>query len=395
MRAGDAHGPDRIFDVEVAFDDDGIVKSMKMRALDNVGAYAGRSPLQLGKPIGAIVGPYKIQSVQYQPIASPRTRRRKKRCAASASRRPISPSKPRSTRSPRPSALDRIEVRRRNFIRSDEFPYLDPERHALRQRRLSDRGRQGAGARRLRGLIARTRRAARIRPAAPASALPLPGAERRQLGLRAAVQREERDHDLDGSLPHQSRSGRRRHRVDHPHDVVGAGPRDPGGDRHRRGSRERSRPDPHRASDRSTALPSNSPVGSRMAIMLGGAAFQARRSKLKAKIVRHRRASIRRARRMRDLSRRQLSSSPAIQRQTLSWDELVEIAHRKFHKLPPGIEPGLQATHVWEVPTGGDLPTADGRVQMYPCYAFECHVVLVEFDRVRRPRRYPAICRGS
>lgn len=32
MRAGDAHGPDRIFDVEVAFNDEGIVKSMKMRA---------------------------------------------------------------------------------------------------------------------------------------------------------------------------------------------------------------------------------------------------------------------------------------------------------------------------------------------------------------------------
>ena len=29
----------------------------------------GRSPFQLGKPIGAIVGPYKIKSVQYQAIA--------------------------------------------------------------------------------------------------------------------------------------------------------------------------------------------------------------------------------------------------------------------------------------------------------------------------------------
>ena len=69
MRGGDMHGPERLFDVEVAFDDDGIVRSMKMRALDNVGAYAGRSPFQLGKPVGAIVGPYKIQSVQYQAIA--------------------------------------------------------------------------------------------------------------------------------------------------------------------------------------------------------------------------------------------------------------------------------------------------------------------------------------
>ena len=69
MRGGDAHGPERLFDVEVAFDDNGIVRSMKMRALENVGAYAGRSPFQLGKPIGAIVGPYKIKSVQYRAIA--------------------------------------------------------------------------------------------------------------------------------------------------------------------------------------------------------------------------------------------------------------------------------------------------------------------------------------
>ena len=58
----------------------------------------------------------------------------------------------------------------------------------------------------------------------------------------------------------------------------------------------------------------------------------------------------------------------------------MEIAHRKFHKLPPGLEPGLQAKFVWEVPTGGGLPTPDGRIQMYPCYSFEAHLVLVEID---------------
>ena len=89
MRGGDAHGPERLFDVDVAFDDDGIIRSMKMRALENVGAYAGRSPFQLGKPIGAIVGPYKIKSVQYRAIASLPTRPRRMRCAASARRRPI------------------------------------------------------------------------------------------------------------------------------------------------------------------------------------------------------------------------------------------------------------------------------------------------------------------
>ena len=32
------------------------------------------------------------------------------------------------------------------------------------------------------------------------------------------------------------------------------------------------------------------------------------------------------------------------------------------------------------VPTGGGLPTPDGRVQMYPCYSFEFHLVLLAID---------------
>ena len=44
------------------------------------------------------------------------------------------------------------------------------------------------------------------------------------------------------------------------------------------------------------------------------------------------------------------------------------------------MEPGLQAKFVWEVPTGGQMPTPEGTVQMYPCYAFEAHVVYVEID---------------
>ena len=69
MRGGDMHGPERIFDVELAFDGAGLVQAMRMRAIDNVGAYAGRSPLQLGKPVGAIVGPYRIGASPYHAIA--------------------------------------------------------------------------------------------------------------------------------------------------------------------------------------------------------------------------------------------------------------------------------------------------------------------------------------
>ncbi|MEQ1776226.1 MAG: molybdopterin cofactor-binding domain-containing protein [Burkholderiales bacterium] len=64
----------------------------------------------------------------------------------------------------------------------------------------------------------------------------------------------------------------------------------------------------------------------------------------------------------------------------LTWDDLIAIAHRKFHQMPPGVEPGLQAKFVWQVPTGGALPSADGVVQIYPCYSFEAHIVYVEID---------------
>jgi 3-oxo-Delta1-steroid hydratase/dehydrogenase large subunit len=130
--------------------------------------------------------------------------------------------------------------------------------------------------------------------------------------------------------------------------------------------------------DSLNSLPSNSPVGSRMAIMLGGAAFHAARQ-LKDKLV--------------AIAAHDLgvpveritykdgsafdTSSPDKKR---SWAELVTIAHRHIHKLPPGIEPGLSVSHIMPVPTGGGLPDAQGRVQMYPCYAFEFHLMLVAID---------------
>src|SRR5689334_9420697 len=126
MRAGDAHGPDRIFDVEVAFNDDGLVKSMKMRALDNVGAYAGRSPFQLGKPIGAIVGPYKIQSVKYHAVSVTSNKAAQEAVRGFGQAPTNYAIETAIDKVAAAVGLDRIEVRRRNFIRSEEFPYLIP-----------------------------------------------------------------------------------------------------------------------------------------------------------------------------------------------------------------------------------------------------------------------------
>src|SRR5207237_8764904 len=89
----------------------------------NVGADAGRSPFQVGKPIGAIVGPYGISSVQYHAIAvtSNKTVQEAVRAFGQA------PTNYAIERAIEEVAwhrgLDRLEVRRRNLIRHEEFPY--------------------------------------------------------------------------------------------------------------------------------------------------------------------------------------------------------------------------------------------------------------------------------
>ena len=128
--------------------------------------------------------------------------------------------------------------------------------------------------------------------------------------------------------------------------------------------------------DTLACLPSNSPVGSRMAIMLGGAAFHAAQ-KLKAKLPRIAAHQFGCAEENVTLRFRRLSATmPA---SALSWAELVNIAHRNYHLLPQDMEPGLEATHVMQVPTGNKLPE-NGRVQMYPCHSFEFHLVLMAID---------------
>src|SRR5438094_2197834 len=68
LRGADSQGPDRFFDLQAAFGADGAIRAMKIRAVDDVGAYAGRSPFQLGKPITAICGPYALGPIEDEPI---------------------------------------------------------------------------------------------------------------------------------------------------------------------------------------------------------------------------------------------------------------------------------------------------------------------------------------
>ncbi len=386
MRAGDAHGPDRIFDVEVAFDDEGIVRSMKMQALDNAGAYAGRAPFQLGKPIGAIVGPYRIESVQYRAISVTSNK------AAQEAVRGFGQSPTNyaiETAIDRVAAavgLDRIEIRRRNFIRKDAFPYLIPsgtrydsgDYHTVVSKVLAHADYEGLKRERDRlrasGLMAGIGIAACLEPSGGnASFEPLLNEKNATTTWMESCRINVDALGFVTVAIHTTSSGQGHETL--AATVVG----------------EVLEIDPDLIQivrpDSLASLPSNSPVGSRMAIMLGGACYHAAH-KLKTKLLclgAHQFGCAES-----DAAYADGSVSAPATGQSLSWSDLVNIAHRNFHRLPDGMEPGLEATHVMQVPTDANLPE-NGRVQMYPCHSFEFHLVLVAFDpQIAKPeiRRY-------
>ncbi len=379
MRGGDAHGPERNFDLDIAFDDAGVIRSMKMRALDNVGAYAGRSPFQLGKPISAIIGPYHINSVQYQAIAvvSNKTTQEAVRAFGQS---PTNFAIERAIEEvAKHRGLDRIEVRRRNFIRKEQFPYLIPsgttydsgDYHTVVDKVLAQADYAALVSERDRlrgeGWLAGIGIAACLEPSGANSTFePLLNpankvttyAESCRINVDLSGAVTANIHTVSAGQGHETLVGT----------VIG----------------EVLEIDPDRIRvvrpDSLSSLPSQSPVGSRMAIMLGGAAYHAAQ-KLKARMI---------AIAAHDLGipaeRVDWRNGDAFDRdapdQKRTWNDLVTIAHRYFHRLPPDTEPGLAFSHIMQVPTGGKLPTDDGRVQMYPCFAFEFHLILVAIDPI-------------
>jgi 2-furoyl-CoA dehydrogenase large subunit len=377
MRGGDMQGPDRFFDMQVAFDGDGTVRALKIRAVDDVGAYAGRSPLQLGKPVGAICGPYRIPAIEYEPI-SVMTNKTPQEAVRGFGQSPTNFALERAMdRVARHLGMDRIELRRRNFIRKEEFPYTIPSGSTYDSgdyHTVLDKALAAADFPDLIRLRDETRKAGKLAGIGIATCLEPSGGNsafeplfhpknETTTWMDSCLVRVDLSGAITGVMNTSSAGQGHETLVS---TVVGEIlERDPASIRVVR-------------ADSLTALPSNSPVGSRMAIMLGGAAAGAAKN-IKSTLIAIAAHNFECS--ADDLEYHDgdvnLIGAPA---KKFTWGELIEIAHRKYHRLPPGMEPGLQAKFVWEVPTGGALPTPDGRIQMYPCYAFEAHVVLVEID---------------
>ena len=377
MHGGDFHGPDRIFDVELAYTADGVFTSMRMDVIDDEGAYPGRSPLQLAKPIGAIVGPYRIGSVAYH-VTAVATNKTGQVAVRGFGQSPTNYAIETAVdAAARDLGVDRAEIRRRNFIKPDEFPYRIPsgteydsgDYPAVLEKSL-----------RLADLPELLHRREALREAGTLAGIGFatclePG------GGNALFENVMNPANDKTTFPEACRL-----RVDGSGAITAVISISSAGQGHDTMvatllAEELGR-DPATITvvraDSLSGMPSQSPVGSRMAIVLGRA-VQAAATELKDKlraIAAHGLGAG-----IEDVDYADgdafLRSAPD---KKMSWAEMVSIAHRKYHLMPAGLQPGLEVVHVAQVPRGGQLAGPDGTVQMYPCYSFESHVVLVAID---------------
>ena len=383
MSGGDAHGPDRIFDVSLAFQNSGRIDSIRIRALDNLGAYSGRGPFQLGKPVGAIVGPYKIGSAAYEAI-SVTTNMTPQEAVRGFGQGPTNYAIEHGIdRVAGKLGLDPQEIRRLNFIPESEFPYLIPSGTTYdsgNYHGMLDKLMEAAGGwknmlakrdhQREKGLLSGIGLATCLEPSGGNSSFePLLNPKNDTTTWMEACQLQV--DALGGIIATISTTSSGQGHESLTAIVVG----------------EVLELDPQNVrvarATSTTAHASNSPVGSRMAIMLGGAAKHAA-VKIRDKmldVAAHNLKIDRGETRWRDSG----AESVRNPEKRMEWDELVHICHRNAHRLPPGVEPGLSVVHTEQVPTGGVLPDEKGRVQMYPCHSFEAHLVLIKMD--------PYICR--
>lgn len=377
MSGGDAHGPDRIFDITMAFDDEGIISSMKIRALDDVGAYPGRAPLQLGKPMTALCGPYRMNSIEYEAISVTSNKTGQVPVRGFGQSPTNFAIETGLERVAKHLGLDRVEVRARNLVRKDEFPWKIPpgscydsgDFHAVLEKALKTSDWDSLIARRdalrAQGKYAGVGIATCLEPGGGNNIFEY--LFNPKLKITTFVESVLIKVDPTGvitAVMSTTTSGQGHETL--VSTIAGEElERDPDTIRVTHG-------------DSLEALPTRSPVASRMAIVLGTATSMAARE-IKDKMVTIAAYDL-------GVEKDQIEYADGVfsvrgePSRQLKWEEITLIAHKQFHRMPPGHELGLQAYSVQQVPGGGQLPDEKNEVPLYPCFSFQAHVPLVEID---------------
>jgi len=377
MSGGDAHGPDRIFDITMAFDDEGVIRSMKIRALDDVGAYPGRAPLQLGKPMTALCGPYRMNSIEYEAISVTSNKTGQVPVRGFGQSPTNFAIETGLERVAKYLGIDRVEVRARNLVRKDEFPWQIPpgsiydsgDFHAVLEGILKTSNWDDLIARRdalrAEGKLAGVGIATCLEPGGGNNIFEFlfnPKLEITTFVESVLIKVEPTGAITAVMCTTTSGQG---------HETLVSTIA---------GEELERDPDTIRVlhGDSLEALPTRSPVASRMAIVLGTATSKAARD-IKAKMITIAAHDLGVEKDQIEYADGEFTvrGNPISK---LTWTEICHIAHKQFHRMPPGHELGLQAYAVQQVPGAGGLPDENNRVPLYPCFSFQAHVPLVEID---------------
>jgi CO/xanthine dehydrogenase Mo-binding subunit len=122
----DHAGSDRHYDAELAFDDDGTFRALRIRVVDDYGAYLQFGTGTHGNSLSQIVGPYRIGEVEYslQAVLTNKNQQGAYRgFGAEVSNWVLERLVDFAARD---LGVDRVELRRQNLIGPDEFPYRTP-----------------------------------------------------------------------------------------------------------------------------------------------------------------------------------------------------------------------------------------------------------------------------
>lgn len=377
MSGGDAHGPDRIFDMTMAFDDDGVIKSLKIRALDDVGAYPGRAPLQLGKPMTALCGPYRLNSIEYEAISVTSNKTGQVPVRGFGQSPTNFALETGIDRVANYLGLDRVEVRARNLVRKDEFPWKIPpgsrydsgDFHEVLDKALKTSNWDEMIARRdalrAEGKLAGVGVATCLEPGGGNNIFEY--LFNPKLKITTFVESVLMKVEPTGAITAvmcTTTSGQGHETL--VSTIAGE-------------ELERD-PDTIRVvhGDSLEALPTRSPVASRMAIILGTATSKAARD-IKDKMITIAAYDLGVEKDQVEYADGEFTvrGDPG---HKLDWSEICHIAHKQFHRMPPGHELGLQSYAVQQVPGGGEMPDEKNEVPLYPCFSFQAHVPLVEID---------------
>lgn len=374
LMAGDAHGPDRHFHARFSVSDSGRVRAMELSIIDDVGAYVGRGPLQMAKPITAVVGPYQIEAVRYSgtAVVTNKTNQAPFRGFGMAPHNYVLDRS--MDRIARSLGIDRVEIRRRNLIPADAFPYRIPSGATY------DSGNFQAA---LDMALNTPGCPLRDRPVAPPGKLvgvglatciePSGGNQAffsylnpSAVGMTPETARLElaRDGGLTATIGFQSTGQSHESLVvqvlceelDFTPEMIEV----------QRG-------------DSRSGMMGSTPTGDRMTLMLSLALVQAA-EKLRSK--------------MRRIAAFNLEISPddlvyedrsfvvkGYGARRMSVEEIVSIAHRDQTRLPDEEEPGLSVTAIAKLPGGGLGLDEEKRLrQGFPSYGFSVHIPVVEID---------------